>query len=130
MLEEKSLEFRLRKNHETRNYLLDEIKHNNLISKKYVEHLLILVSAITGCVLISAFASLVAIHVGITSSAVGITSCAITAWIKKYKSIIKKKLKHDKIVLLGKDKLNTIEILISKVLINSYNSHKTSIVEN
>ena len=48
----------------------------------------------------------------------------ITAGIKKYKSIIKKKKKkHDKIVLLGKDKLNTIEILISKALINSYVSH-------
>ena len=32
-------------------------------------------------------------------------------------------MKHDKIVLLGKDKLNTIEILISKALIDSYISH-------
>ena len=29
MVEEASLEFRLRKIDETRNYLLDEIKHNN-----------------------------------------------------------------------------------------------------
>ena len=42
------------------------------------------------------------------------------AAIKKKK---KKKKKHDKIVLLGKDKLNTIEVLISKVLIDSYISH-------
>ena len=41
-----------------------------------------------------------------------------------YKSIIKKiKKKHDKIVLLGKDKLNTNEVLISKSLIDSYISH-------
>ena len=89
----------------------------------YVEHLLILVSTVTGCVSISAFVSLVAIPVGITSSAVGIKTCAITAKTKKYKSIIKKKKKHDKIVLLGKDKLNTIEVLISKALIDSYLSH-------
>ena len=58
-------------------------------------------------------------------SAVGIKICAITAAIKKYKSIIKKKKKkHDKIVLLVKDKLNTIEVLISKVLIDSYISHE------
>ena len=39
-------------------------------------------------------------------------------------SIIKKKeKKHDKIVLLAKSKLNTIEVLISKALINSYISH-------
>ena len=40
------------------------------------------------------------------SSAVGRKLCEITAGIKNYKSIIKKK-KHDKIVLLGKD---TIEV--------------------
>ena len=49
---------------------------------------------------------------------------AITAGIKKYKSIVKKKKKkHDKRVLLRKDKLNTIEVLISKALIDSYISH-------
>ena len=38
----------------------------------YVTHLLILASTVTGCNSISAFASLVPIPVGITSSAVGI----------------------------------------------------------
>ena len=71
---------------------------------KYIEHLLILVSAVTGCVSISAFASLVYVSVGITSSEVGLKICAITAGIKKYKSIIKKKKKHDEIVFLGKNK--------------------------
>ena len=45
----------------------------------YVEHLLILVLIATGCVSISAFASLVCVPVGITSFAVGIKACAITA---------------------------------------------------
>ena len=86
--------------------------------------MLILVSTIIGCVSISAFASFVCVPVDITSSAVGIKIYAITTGIKEYKSIIKKKKKkHDKIVLLGKDKLNTIEFLISKALINSYISH-------
>ena len=35
MVEEASLEFRLRKIDETRNYLLDEISHNSLMSEKY-----------------------------------------------------------------------------------------------
>ena len=35
MVEEASLEFRLRKTDETRNYLLDEIKHNDLMGEKY-----------------------------------------------------------------------------------------------
>ena len=51
----------------------------------YVKHLLILASAVTGCISIASFASLVAIPVGITSSAVGIKNCPITAGIKKYK---------------------------------------------
>ena len=58
------------------------------------------------------------------SSALGIKVCAITPGIKKSKSTIKKKKKNlDKIVFLGKDKLNTIEVLISEALINSYISH-------
>ena len=55
----------------------------------------------------------------IARSEVGINFCSITAGIKKYKSIIKKEKKHDEIVLLGKSKINTIEILISKALIDS-----------
>ena len=80
----------------------------------YDERLLILVSAVTGCFSVSAFASLACAPVGITSSAVGLRICAITAGIKKYRPIIiikkKKKKKHDEIVLLGKDQLNTIEV--------------------
>ena len=89
----------------------------------YVEHLLILVSTVTGCVSVSAFTSLICVPVDITCSTVGMKICAITAEIIKHKSIIKKKKKHDKIVLLRKSKLNTIEILISKALINSYISY-------
>ena len=127
MTKEASLEFRLRKIDETKNYLLDELKHNDVMSEKYkktykylnyVEHLLILVSTVTGCISISAFVSSFCVPVCITSSAVGIKTCAITARIKNFKSIIKKKKKkQDKIVLLGKDKLSTIEVLISKALI-------------
>ena len=81
----------------------------------YVENQLILVSTVTGCVSISAFASLVSVPISIRSSVIGINSSAITAGSKKCKPIIKKKKKkHDKIVLLGKHKLNIIEILISK----------------
>ena len=55
---------------------------------------------------------------------IGIKICAVTVGIKKYKPIIKKKKKkHDKIVLLGKDKLNTIEVLISKAVMEAYISH-------
>ena len=57
----------------------------------YVEHLLNLVPTYTSCVWFSAFASLVCVPVGIASSAVGMKICTITAGIKKYKLIIKKR---------------------------------------
>ena len=47
----------------------------------YVEHLLILVSTITGYVSISEFSLLVCVPVGITSFAVGIKIFSITAGI-------------------------------------------------
>ena len=103
---------------ETRNYFIEE-------------YLLILTSAVTGCVSISAFSSLVGLPIGTASSAVALKICAITAGIKKYKSIIKKKRKkHDKIVLLVKTKLKTIQVLISRALIDSYISHDEFVSEN
>ena len=48
-----------------------------------------------------------------------------------YKLSIKKKKKMlDKTVLMGKDKLNTIEVLIFKSLIDSYISHDKFISVN
>ena len=75
----------------------------------YVEHLLLLISAVTRYVSISVM---------------GLRICVITAGIKKYKSIIKKKKKkRDKILSLEKSKLNNVEALISKALIDSNISH-------
>ena len=109
-------EFRLKKIDEIRNYLIEEINRNELLSKKhenvfrvfnYTDQSLIVISTIIGCVSISAFASLVGIPIGITSSTIGFKICVITAGIKRYKSINKKKKKHDKIILLSKSKLNS-----------------------
>ena len=98
--ENMSQEFRLKNIDETRNYLIDEIKQNELMNGKhkkvyttrnYMEHFLILASTLSGCISISAFASLIGIVVGITSSAIRLEICALTAGIKNYKSIIKKR---------------------------------------
>ena len=95
--------FRLKNIDETRNYFFEEIEKNNLMSRKhkkvcttlnYIEHFLILVSAVTGCISIFVFASLFGIPIGITSSEIGLKSCVIAAGMKKYKSIIKKKEKE------------------------------------
>ena len=137
-------EFRLIKIVEIRRYLIEEINRNELMSKKhkkvfrvlnYIEHLLIAISTIAGCVSISAFASLVGIPIGITSSAIGLKIWVITTVIcviiKKYKSIIKKKRKrHDKKVLLVKSKLHSIEVLVSKALIDANISHDEFVLIN
>ena len=57
----------------------------------YIDHSLIAISAITGYVSISAFSSLSGTPITITSSAIALKICVITARVKKYKPIIKKK---------------------------------------
>ena len=120
-----SQEFRFKNIDETRKYFLEEIEQNYLMSRKhknvsttlnYIEHFLILASAITGCISIFAFVSLLGISMGITISAIRLKSFAIAAGITKYKSIIKKKKEHNEIVLLA---FNSINFLTSKALIDS-----------
>ena len=119
-------EFRLQKIEEIRTYLLRKINQNELLSKKhknvcpvlnYIEHLLILISTVIGWVSISVFAFLAGIPIGITSSSIVLKNCAITA------GIIKKKKKHDKIVLLAKSQFNSLDVFISKALLDSNISH-------
>ena len=115
---------------ETRNYFIKEVDQNGLMSNKhqkfcttlsYIKCFLILASVVVGCISISAFASLLGIPIGTTSSDIDLKLCAITA--EKCKSIIKKKKKHDEIVLLGKSKINFIEVLMPRALIVSYISY-------
>ena len=81
-----SQEFRLKNIDEARNYLTEEINRNELMrirhkkvctTLNYIEHFLILASAITEFVSIS----LVGIPIGIMSCAIGLKICAITAGI-------------------------------------------------
>ena len=98
-----SQEFTLKSIIKIRNYFLEEIEQNEMMSRKhekvsttlnYFEQFLNLASTITGYISISAFASLIGIPIGITNSAVGLKMCAIASGIKKYKSIIKKNKKE------------------------------------
>ena len=89
------------------NWWLVSNKHtNDCTILNYIEHFLIWASAVTECISISAFASLLR---KTTSSTIGLKICATAKGIKKHKSIIKKmKKKHDEIALLAKTKLNSI----------------------
>ena len=57
----------------------------------YFEHFFLSASAVTECILISAFDFIVGIPIVITNSAVGLKICAITGGTEKYKSTMKKK---------------------------------------
>ena len=76
-----SQEFRLKSMDKTRNYisrrnkskLIDGRKHKKVCATlNYIEHFLILGSAITGCISISPFTSLVGILLGIIGSTAGL----------------------------------------------------------
>ena len=88
-------EFWLKKIDEIRNYVTEEMNQDELMSKKhkifcralnYIDHSLIAISAITGCVSISVFTPLISIPIIITSSAIGFKICVITARIKLVKN--------------------------------------------
>ena len=75
-----------------RNYLIEEINQNELISEKhkmicttlnYIEHFLVVASTITRYVSISAFASLIGITMQIESSVIKINICTKTPGIIK-----------------------------------------------
>ena len=90
--------------------------HKNIFTAlNYIEHYLILASTVANCISISAFASLLDIPIGITSSAIVLKFFPTTGEIKKDKSIRKRKKR--------KAKLNSIGVLISTALLDSHISH-------
>ena len=145
-------EFRSKNINEKINYFLEEIEQNELISRKhkglynyklywarsyfsFFNYLMCfnfyLYFFVWYCVSISAFTSLLGVPIGIKSSAIGLKICAIAAGIKKCKPIIKKhKKKQYKIALLAKSKLNNLEVLISKALIDWNISHDEFVMIN
>ena len=72
-------------------------KNKNICTTvNYIEHFLTLIFAVTVCISISAFASLVNISKGTMNSTTELNICEMFARVKRYKSIIKtKKKKHN-----------------------------------
>ena len=86
-------EFRSKNIDEIRSYFVEETHQNEFLSNKhkkffmtpdYLENFLILVSVVTGCISIFAFASLIGITTGITSSVIGLKINVIASGIRKY----------------------------------------------
>ena len=127
-------QFRLNKINEIKGYFLAEIRERELISKnlsKYIASLnyfdksLNALSILLGSISIASFASVIGAPAGIIGASCGLTFSITSGFIKKFlKTIRNKKKKHNKIVMLARSKLNSIESKISEALINNEISHE------
>ena len=126
--------FRLSEIIGTENCFHQEINQRKSYSKKlnkyvnvfdYIAKVLIVLSTTSGGVSIISFTSIIGAPVGIASAVFTIIFSLITGIAKKLLNITKKKKKkHDKILMLAKSKLNSIETLISQALIDMEISHE------
>ena len=116
------------------NYLINEINEGESYSKKlnkyvtifdYIEKILIVLSATTGGILTISFTNLIETSVGIASARFTLIFSLTTGIIEKLlNTTIKKKKKHDQILVLAKSKYSSIEALISQALNDINISHK------
>ena len=91
----------------------------------YTDKVLIILSATSGRVSIDLFTSIIGAPIGIASASFTLIFSITTGIIKKLLSITRnKKKKHDKILMLARSKLNSIETLVSQALIDLEISHE------
>ena len=111
-----------------------EIRERELISKnisKYIAPLdyfhksLNVLSVLSGSISIASFATVIGALAGIIGASFGLTFSITSGFVKKFlKRIRNKKKKHNKIVMLARSKLNSIESKISKALMDNEISHE------
>ena len=99
--------------------LLLRLKKRELISKRLI------LSVTTGSISIASFATVIGAPVGMMSASCSLAFSITTGFVKKFmKTIRNKKKKHNKIVMLARSKLNSVESKISEALINVEISHE------
>ena len=127
-------QFRPNKINEIKDYSVAEIKERELMSKRLSKYIasfdffdksLIVLSVTTASISITSFGSVIVAPVGMMSASCSLAFSITTGIVKKLlKTTRNKKEKHDKIVLLARSKLNSIESKISEALIDNEISHK------
>ena len=127
-------QFRLNKINEIKDYFIAEIKERELMSKRlskyiasfdYFDKSLVVLSVVTGSISIASLATVIGAPVGIMSASCSLTFSVTTEFVKKLlKTIRNKKKKHNKIAMLARSKLNSLESKISEALINNEISHE------
>ena len=122
------IKFRLSEIIGIQNYFHLEINQRKSCSKKlnkyvtafeYIDKILTVLSATSSRAAIILFTSIVGAPVGIASASLTLIFSLTTGIVKRLLNITRnKKKKHDKILMLAKSKLNSIETLISQALID------------
>ena len=125
--------YRLYEIKKIKNYFINEINerksYNNKLSKyvtifDWIDKILIVLSATSSGVSIISFTSIIGVPAGIASASFTLIFSITAGIIKKLLSTtIKKKKKHNQILMLAKSKYNSIEALISQALIDIDISH-------
>ena len=109
-------QFRLNKISEIEKYFIAEIKERELMSKKlskyisffdYFDKSLIVLSVTSAGVSIASFATVIGVPIGVTSASLSLAFSSCTGLAKKLSKATRKKMKHNKIVMLARRKLNS-----------------------
>ena len=126
--------YRLDEINKIRDYFNNEIKERKDIIKKlnkylvsfdYLDKIFIALSASFGMLSIASYASVVGTPAGIAGSSLILIFTIGTGISKSWLKVTKKrKKKHNKIIALAKNKLNTIDTLLSSALNDSEISHE------
>ena len=104
---------------------MSKILSKYIVSFDYFDKSLIVLSVTTGSISIASFATVIGARVGMVSASFSLAFSISTGIIKKLlKTTRNKKKKHNKIVMLARSKLNSIESKISEALINNEISHE------
>ena len=127
-------QFWLNKVSEIKDYFLAEIRERELISKNlskcipsliYFDKSLNVLSILLGSISIALFASVIGVPAGLIGASCSFTFSITLGFVKGFlKTIRNKKKKHNKIAMLARGKLYSIENKISKALMDNEISHE------
>ena len=126
-------DLRLNEINKIKDYFDSEIQERKTINQKskyiaafdYIDKTLIILPATRGEISIIYFTSVIGIPAGIASASLTLIFSLTTGIIKKLLKVTrKKKKKHNKIFMLAKSKLNSIQTLMFQALIDLDISHE------
>ena len=91
----------------------------------YIDKTLNVLSATSGVISIISFTSFIGVLAGLASASFTLIFSLTTGIIKRLLKVTRnKKKKHNKIIMVAKSKLNSIETLMSQALIDLNKSHE------